>query len=269
MASTATAATPIIFRFYTPPAPLSDFVGVFWYWRGHEVDYARQRIMPMGTSELVINLGNGPTAGAGISGPQSESFIIERTVQDELIGIHFKLGGVYPFLDCPLSELHGLNVTLAELWGEGRSSELVSRLREARTIDKKFQVIEHWLMGLARRPLQHHPAVSFGIKEFQSDSGLLSSARMADHVGFSQRHFIQLFREEVGLTPKLFCRVQRFQQVIASVQKLETVDWVDIALSRGYFDQSHFNHEFREFSGLTPGDYLTLRTEHSNHVQAV
>ena len=45
------------------------------------------------------------------------------------------------------------------------------------------------------------------------------------------------------------------------------MDWVDIALSRGYFDQSHFNHDFREFSGLSPTEYLNLRTEHRSHVQ--
>lgn len=53
------------------------------------------------------------------------------------------------------------------------------------------------------------------------------------------------------LSPKLFCRVQRFQEVIKTVEKRRDVDWVDIVLSCGYFDQSHFNHDFREFSGTT------------------
>src|SRR5262249_4628649 len=132
MASTTSATLPVVFQHYFPPPPLCDFARLFWYWRGHEVRYSRQRILPMGTVELVINLGEGHTAGAGLSGPQSESFIIERTAEDELVGIHFDLGGAFPFFSFPLDELHGLNVTLADLWGERTTSELVCRLHEAR-----------------------------------------------------------------------------------------------------------------------------------------
>ena len=223
--------------------------------------------MPMATSELVIDLGSGHTNAAGISGPQSEAFIIERTAHDELLGIHFRNGGVFPFLDIPCSELHGLYLGLADLWGKQKASELVCRLHEARTIDMKFRVVEQWLLGIAKRRFEHHPAVSFAIEQFQKNPGLFSSAEMAHRVGFSQRHFIQLFRHEVGVTPKLFCRVQRFQQVIKSVQHADVVDWADVALSCGYFDQSHFNHDFRSFSGLSPTEYLPLRTSHTSHVR--
>ena len=131
----------------------------------------------------------------------------------------------------------------------------------------KFHILEQFLMGVVANPLSHHPAVAFAMKEFQKDPGLMSSASMAERVGFSQRHFIQIFRNEVGITPKLFCRVERFQQVIRKVALQTSVDWADVALSCGYFDQSHFNHDFREFSGLSPTEYLELRTDHLSHVQ--
>ncbi len=265
--STATAPFPVVFDYYVPRGPLSEFVGLFWYWRGHDMPYSKERVLPMGTAELVINLGTGRTAGAGISGPQSEFFVIERTVQDELLGIHFNFGGAFPFLDFPFGELHGLSVTLADVWGEQTAADLICRLHEARTIHLKFQVIEQWLMGLVKQELAHHPAVSFAVREFQKDPSLLSSASMAERAGFSQRHFIELFRDEVGLTPKRFCRVQRFQKVIRAVHKCAAVDWVDVALDCGYFDQSHFNHDFKKFSGLSPTEYLSLRTDHLNHVQ--
>ncbi len=220
----------------------------------------------MGTAELVIDIGGWSGSGGGISGPQSQSFIIERTAHDELLGIHFNPGGAFPFLGFPFGDLHGTSITLADLWGEQRASQLLCLLHEARTVEMKFRILEEWLMLIANRPLKHHPAVSFAIKEFRRDSGLVSSATVAEKVSLSQRRFIQLFRDEVGLTPKLFCRVQRFQQVIRTVEKRRDVDWVDVALSCGYFDQSHFNHDFREFSGLSPTEYLELRTEHPSHV---
>src|SRR5262245_47878027 len=103
------AALPVFFRYYVPGKPLSEFVGVFWYWRGHHVPHSKERILPNGTAELVISLGRG-TSGAGIAGPQSRSVIIQRTSQDELLGIHFNPGGAFPFLGFPSGDLHGLGV---------------------------------------------------------------------------------------------------------------------------------------------------------------
>jgi AraC-like DNA-binding protein len=265
--TTATGQLPVVFRYHVPSGPLSEFVGVFWYWRGHTVQYAKERILPMASTELVINLGSGRTTDAGIHGPHSEWSIIERTAQDELLGIHFNSGGAFPFLNFPVRELHGTDVTLADVWGEQTASDLICRLHEVKAIGMKFQTLEQFLMRVVANPLSHHPAVSFAMKGFQKDPGLMSSASMAERVGFSQRHFIQIFRDEVGITPKLFCRVERFQQVIRKVASQTSVDWADVALSCGYFDQSHFNHDFREFSGLSPTEYLELRTEHLSHVQ--
>jgi AraC-like DNA-binding protein len=267
MSTTVTAQLPVVFRYHVPSGPLAEFVGVFWYWRGHQVTYARERVLPMGTTELVINLASGHAADAGMHGPHSEYSIIERTAQDELLGIHFNAGGAFPFVDFPFNELHGRSATLADLWGAQESADLSCRLHEARTIGMKFQILERFLLQVAKQPLRHNPAVSFAMNEFRKDPGLTSSASMAERVGFSQRHFIQTFREEVGLTPKLFSRIQRFQQVIRHVAHSASVDWADVALSCGYFDQSHFNHDFREFSGLNPTEYLELRTNHLSHVQ--
>lgn len=253
---------------HVPGKPLSEFVAVFWYWEDEAAPPSgKERVLPMGTVELVINLADGRTSQSGIVGPRSESLIIERTAQDRLLGIHFKPGGAFPFLGFPFGDLHNRGITLSDLWGEAGASRLLCLLHESRTVEMKFQVLEQWLTSIADRPLKHHAAVSFAMKEFLSDPGLLSSAEMAERVGFSQRRFIQIFRDEVGLTPKLFCRVQRFQDVITTIQKRDAVDWADIALSFGYSDQSHFIHDFREFSGLSPTEYLGLRTEYPGHVQ--
>lgn len=77
------------------------------------------------------------------------------------------------------------------------------------------------------------------------------------------------FARGVGMTPKLFCRVWRFQRVLRAVHHRDAVDWTEVALACGYFDQPHLIHDFREFSGLSPTEYLAARTEHLNHVPMV
>jgi AraC-like DNA-binding protein len=71
----------------------------------------------------------------------------------------------------------------------------------------------------------------------------------------------------VGLTPKRFLRVTRFQRVIESLScRTAVVDWADLAVRCGYYDQSHFVHDFRSFSGFTPAAYLAIQTSHLNHL---
>jgi AraC-like DNA-binding protein len=256
---------PVYFQHRAPIAPLSSLVEIFWYWSGGGTE-ERERILPMPTLELIVQL-RSSRPFAGVAGPHSESFIIDRRQTNDILGVHFRAGGAFPFLGCAFDELHNTHVSLADLWGEKKARRLVELLEEAPTVDAKFDLLERWLMWIANRPLKHHPAVAFALREFQADPGLFSSERLAKEVNLSQRRFIELFRDEVGMTPKLFCRVQRFQSVIRWIDQQTEVDWVDLALSHGYSDQSHFIHDFRAFSGLKPSEYLGLRTDSLSHVR--
>jgi AraC-like DNA-binding protein len=258
---------PVRFQHGRPIGPVSKFVELFWYWSDHPRPFIRERILPMGTIELVIRLDSSRTSDSGLAGPRSQPTFIHRQQKNELLGIHFKPGGAFPFLGFPLGELHNTWITLADLWGERRAQRLLDLLHQASTIDHKFRLLERWLMWIAGQPPAHHAAIAFALDALDADSGLQSSAIVAEKVNLSQRRFIALFRNEVGLTPKLFCRVQRFRDIVVKINNVANVDWVDIALSSGYTDQSHFIHEFREFSGLRPSDYLSLRTEHPGHVR--
>ena len=90
---------------------------------------------------------------------------------------------------------------------------------------------------------------------------------MVEHTGISARRFIELFRREVGLTPKLYCRITRFRSVISTLELETSVDWAATAATCGYFDQAHFIHEFRELAGITPSAYIAGRTASPNHVR--
>ncbi len=125
-------------------------------------------------------------------------------------------------------------------------------------------MLETCLLEQLAKPLERHPAVSFGIQQLRGAGQ--SVAQVVDKAGFSQRRFIQLFDEQVGLTPKLFCRVSRFQRVVQIAHGAAQIDWADLALDCGYYDQAHFIHDFQSFAGITPGTYLQQRTQHLNHV---
>ncbi|HKA56319.1 MAG TPA: AraC family transcriptional regulator [Candidatus Binatia bacterium] len=247
---------------YIPPPPLADFVELLWLYEGAAPAHARERLLPTGTTELVVPLG-GDSWEPVISGPHSESFVIETAAQSAIMGVHFRPGGAFPFLDPPAWELHNTNVPLADVWGRAAVA-LHDRLREAKTVADRFRILEQALRARLVRPLMRHPAVTFALARFHN--GARTVADVLDRIGLSQRSFIQRFTDEVGLTPKLFCRIQRFQQVIDLVQRGPHVQWANLAVACGYYDQAHFIHDFRAFSGFSPSDYLKARGEHRNHV---
>ena len=269
-------------RAHIPAPPLSNFVELLWLYHGYQQPHEKERLLPTGTTEIVIDLREDENRiydrenhnryetfpNAIVCGPHSEHFVIDTAGQASVIGIHFKPGGAFPFLREPLDELHNTHVPLESLWGS-RANELRDRLLEAKTPEEKFAILEECLMAQAVRPLVRHPAVAYALNELHNVPTARTITDLTQEIGLSARRFIQLFSAEVGLTPKLFCRVRRFQEVLRIIQKQTEVDWADVAISCGYFDQAHFIHDFKAFSGINPSAYAASKTEHLNHVPIV
>ena len=249
---------PAINHVYIPRPPLSDFVELFWFYEGYSPPQPKEWVLPTGTVSLIVNLS---ARYVTLTGAHSEPFMIDEVQRSSIIGVHFRPGGAFPFLDLPADELRNTLLPLENLWGT-RVYSLRDRLLEAKTPEAKFHILEQTLLAQATRPLDRHPAVSLALKEFQSGPQPRPVSAVVEDIGLSQRRFIQLFSEEVGLTPKLFCRIQRFQEVLCLLEKGAPLHWTELALACGYFDQAHFIHDFQAFSGLNPTAYLAQRGEH-------
>ena len=270
----------MLYLTHIPKPPLNEFVELFWFYdgfpaRGHQ----KERLMPDGSVELVINLKEDETRvydretldlssslpGTSVCGPHSSFFVIDTAEQDSVMGIHFKPGGAFPFLKLPVEELHNLHVSLDDLWG-CEAELLRERLLAAESPELKFQVLEECLLAQVYKPLERHRAVNYALGLFRNIHTAPAMADVSDQIGISSRRFIQLFSDQVGLTPKLFCRVRRFQHVLQTIHTGTEFDWAEIAADCGYYDQAHFIHDFKAFSGINPTAYSLQKTEHLNHV---
>lgn len=262
-----------------PPLPLAAFVKCFWYWEGAPQTHSKERLMPDGEPAIIFNLREGGIriydsedftryssfSGAVITGARTRSFVIDAVQEDRVFGIQFHPGGTFPFCQAPASVLENQTVDLDCLW-RGAAGEFRERLLGARSVEEMFGLARQYLLARLVRPLELHPAVQFARRQFCTHPHRVSVGSVLGAVGLSQRRFIELFHDQVGLTPKAFCRVRRFQRVLTSVHGAREVDWPDVALACGYYDQAHFIHDFRDFSGFTPRQYLARVTEHLNHV---
>jgi AraC-like DNA-binding protein len=268
------------YHFTTPDRPLAGFVERFWH-LSDAPSHSKERIMPSGTMELVINLhedevriydGKCPErckrfSGSVVAGPYGGPLVIDTREHAAIIGIHFKPGGAFPFLGVAANELANSHVDLAALWGPS-AVELRERLHEAAIPLERLHILERALMDHLFRPLERHPAVSFALHAWERNESDLSVGEVAREAGVSHRRFIQLFERETGMSPKLFFRVRRFQRALASAQRRAGPDWARLALEAGYCDQSHFIRDFQIFSDLSPGEYGRQRSEDvmQNHV---
>ncbi len=221
--------------------------------------------MPTGAMELVICLDEDDRMASGLSGVHSSSTILDTSRPFSMIGAHFKPGGSFPFFRMPAGEFQDLGVSLDMVWGR-YAHEVREQLLEARTHAARFRILEDALIQTSRGHFGRHPAVRYALKEFGNPDHPRSVADVTEQIGLSGRHFIEIFRNEVGLPPKLYSRIQRFRKVLSSLHGIQDPDLADVAISCGYFDQAHFNHDFRSFSGMSPSTYLRHRSTYINHV---
>jgi AraC-like DNA-binding protein len=101
-------------------------------------------------------------------------------------------------------------------------------------------------------------------------TGAVAIGDLSVAAGVSSTHLAQRFKELIGVTPKRLARTYRFAATVFAINPAGPVDWGDLAGGAGYFDQAHFGHEFRAFTGLTPTRYVEVRRrflrEHPGHV---
>ena len=252
-------------RIYKPPFPLSRYVEYFWRTENLGMPSSRQRVYPNGAMALVIHLAK-PTASYYLddrvlsvrvpllAGPYSISFHMDSSESAEVIGVLFRPGAGRMFFPVAAHELHNDDVALGDLYPR-EADCLLNELCMALGEDAQFLVLEKYLDRKLRRATRIPPAVEYAIEQLSNEGGPRSIRKIQLETGFSHTRFIQLFREQVGLTPKLFGRVRRFHALLSVIEKRSPVNWAGVAAECGYFDQAHLIHDFRAFAGTTPLEY--------------
>lgn len=270
---------------YRPTPPLSAFIDQFWYARGYDPDRKRRSALPTGSVDLTFNLASDDLwafasaadrvgmrfDGAVVHGAQSRYFVLDARRDVHVIGVHFRPGGGAALLGVSAQELTDQHVALSDIWGE-RARTLREQLLEAPTPAAKFALLEHamleqtWRARLRPQTLVH-PAISFALRGMQTAPTELRIAQLQSSTGYSPRRFTTLFTAAVGLTPKLYSRINRLRSVVERVARGGEVAWADLASEYGFYDQSHLTRDFREFSGVTPGEYRPVAPGTALHME--
>jgi AraC-like DNA-binding protein len=265
------------YRELKPAGALNRYIQCFWMLEDPAPSAEAQRIVPDGRPELIFNLGQSfESEGAGGWQRQPQSFVAGQITRPllirargpaKIVGIRFHPHGACRVLGVPLHELTDSVVTLDAISADlHRRMQRIGELSEAgdgQTADC-LATLATLMAEMAQEGDGEGQQISAAVAAFESTAGAAEVAEVADHVGLSPRQLQRRFREAVGISPKLFSRMQRFQRVFQAMEA-QALDWVDTAIECGYYDQAHLIRDFREFSGKAPTALLAGEIDLARH----
>lgn len=192
-------------------------------------------------------------------GPRSVFKDINRKDRVATLIVKFKPWGMSGLLPFPVNDLKDFSIPLQTLF-KSKASELKDNLDElARTgnIKQCIKELEAFLTGSLIGDRSIDQRLKFLTDRIAANFGNISVKRLAEEVGISDRYLRKLFLAQIGLSPKRYVMVNRVTNVVRRVDEGNVVSWSDLALSAGYFDQSHMIEEFNNLLGESPEAFIS------------
>lgn len=272
----------MIFRVHTPAFPLHEFVKHFIYFEGFNPVHSMDRFLPDGNAEFIINLTDNQQiiydnetlaelqsfGHAWVSGVRTQPITIPSGRGNRMLIVAFKKGKAHPFYNFPMSELTNLIVDAGLIFGK-KLRELREQLLNTASIPQMFLIVEKFLLQQAGDALHANTpskCVEYAVSNIMNQPNILGFQQFSRQIGYSQKHFIDLFKKQVGVPPKQYLKIMRFQKAIQEIENNKSIQWSSIATESGFYDQAHFINDFKSFSGFTPNEYMKRKTESLNYI---
>jgi AraC-like DNA-binding protein len=267
------SSTLMFYQEFLPHPALGSHVECLWVARAPALAAGRMhthRVLPDNCVDILWQDGGGPGFAVGM---MSGAILVSCERPVRTVAVRFKPGAAGLFLHLPLQALTDQRADIDQLWGRSDAERLADGLWSVDLPERaRLDLIEAELIrrlwavqrdgerdGLA--PTVGALLVGRALAAIDASNGTLRIDQLASNLGVSRQHFAAQFRQRVGLTPKLYARISRFRRATALLRQPSTsnsgsTDWAQLALECGYFDQSHLIHDFQEFAGSAPQQFL-------------
>ena len=248
----------------TPAAALRPFVRGYVGWSEHLVAPMLRRELPGDQAPLIINFGApfhlfapGASRRAAaltsfVTGAYDTYQIVESAGTTTGVQVDFSLLGLRAIVGRPIEDMTNGAFAPEEIFG-GFAREVTGRLSDLESWEARFAFLDRVLAARISESREVPAGVRFAWRQLIASEGRAHIGAIVRDVGWSQRHFISRFKHELGVTPKVFARMMRFNRAVRDIRGATTADLADVALAAGYCDQSHLHRDAREFAGLSPG----------------
>ncbi len=250
------------------PSPhLTEFIKCFWSIQDTSgSSRAPEPVVPDGCLEIVFNLADRfqrihcaddieTQPVTIVAGQMRQSVLIRPTGQISLFGIRFQHAGAFPFFQFSLSELTDRIEDIDSIWGlDGR--EIEERICQAATFEERVAIIETIFTARLKSNKKFDISIIEAARLIVGKDGALPIRQVAELIGVSERRLEREFKQKIGVSPKMFSRIIRFQKLLKSLESGGSEGLLDKALEFGYYDQAHMVHEFKEFAGKSPTTFI-------------
>lgn len=251
-----------------PPPPLRPFVREYQGYRESGGRPIRRREMPSDQVVLILDFGpgfrlldpadprRGTDHGSFVAGLHRSFALVESGGEAHCLQVNLTLAGAYRFFGRPLHEIADRVVGLAEVLAPATADSLVGRLFEAPDWPARFALLDRTIAARLAETEPVSPLVTEALRLLGASRGRLPVSALTRRLDCSRQRLAERFREEVGLPPKTLARILRVERATALLQQADAPSRAEIALDCGYYDQAHFNRDFRAVTGGSPAEFL-------------
>lgn len=256
-------------KIYQPPAPLNIFVKSLIYYKGYTASHALEKLLPDGNSQLVIALDSTPRilkatretndtqfTKAWVTGIQTQPIVYQGEQNAHTLCIQFHPGGLFALSNIPAIEFHNQLIDASLVLKPATVNRLIEQLLACHNAQEIFYVACNFLTQRLFASTTDNYLLTFTHALLCEKNQSL--AQVSRQTGYSQKHFIQLYKKMAGISPKKYQRLHRVNRVIELLQNKAILSYTDISHLCHFYDQAHFINEFRYFTGFSPSQYLNL-----------
>lgn len=233
---------------------------------------AGERVIPTGSVSLIFHRADmmmSRTEGrlqprAFVSGVSTGFSDLRATGVLDMFVVVFRPPGSGAFLNAPVGEFRNMNVSVEDT-GDSELMALSEMIMEARSDESAVAMVERFLVSRLHGHDEYtHRRIGMALQAINNDPDA-NVGVVAGIACLSAKQFNRVFSAQVGVRPKEFMRIVRFQRALYILQSGQPVNFAQLAAGCGYYDQAHMIREFREFSGYTPLEYISACTPYSDY----
>lgn len=258
----------MLFKTHSLKEPLQNYIESIFHFKDFIPDHSIERVVPTGHLFIIFELDgferntfdndtlkpNNTFTKVWISGMHKNYISISAHQKSEMFVIQFKPYGAYPFFHFQIQDLNEKIVPAEDLFGD-ELLQLREQILSNETSEEKFLAAEKWLNDRFDENKTPPSELLTALEKIQTES-VANYNTIIESYPKTQKHLIDQFKKYVGLTPKYYQRILRFNEILQQIHQNEKIDWAQIAYQCEYSDQSHFIKEFKHFSGFNPQKFI-------------
>ena len=255
--------------FAQPSDTLAPYIKRYWAIENtlDKGEICIQRIIPTGLTELllyftprpkILNSNRYLSDNVALYGHQNGFYDMELTGNLSVFSIVFQPQGLMQFFKFPLHEIYNQNVPLKYISGQA-GRDLEEKMSETPTFYQRVSIVETYLLNLLKTNSSDFEfrRINHIVELIKKTFGNINISQMASEACLCRKQFERIFVEHIGISPKQYLKIIRFQFAIFQKQQNTNMNLLDLSYESGYYDQSHFINDFKSLCGLTPKQYFS------------